>query len=342
MKGEIISLIVAVSWTITALCAEYASKHIGQLATNVIRMAASLVLLSLTMLVFTGSPLPLYADGKAWFWLSMSGFVGYCFGDYCLFNSYIVMGSRFGQLFMTLAPPVAAIASWMIFGETMTPLAMLGMIVTMFGIALSIFGKEENAEESTSLPKRKQIGYAELKVLHSSLFTVISHPLDELKVHSKIPLRGILFGIGAGTGQGLGLVLSKLGMTYYQANIPATEETVLNLMPFTSTFIRAITGMAGFVLVMLVTKQTRTVLQATRDHRSMLVMAGAVIFGPFIGVSLSLMATLYTNPGIAQTIMAITPVLILWPSYLLYKQKVTIREVIGAVISVVGVSLFFV
>lgn len=325
MKGEIISLIVAVSWTITALCAEYASKHIGQLATNVIRMAASLVLLSLTMLVFTGSPLPLYADGKAWFWLSMSGFVGYCFGDYCLFNSYIVMGSRFGQLFMTLAPPVAAIASWIIFGETMTPLAILGMIVTMSGIALSIFGKEEKTEESTSSTKRKQVP-------HSSFFIL----------HSKIPLKGILFGIGAGTGQGLGLVLSKLGMTYYQANIPATEETVLNLMPFTSTFIRAITGMIGFTLVMLLTKQTKKVLHASLERRAMLVMAGAVIFGPFVGVSLSLMATLYTNPGIAQTIMAMTPIFILWPSWYLYRQKVTIREILGAIISVVGVSLFFV
>lgn len=312
MKGEIISLIVAVSWTITALCAEYASKHIGQLATNVIRMAASLVLLSLTMLVFTGSPLPLYADGQTWLWLSMSGFVGYCFGDYCLFNSYIVMGSRFGQLFMTLAPPVAAISSWIIFGETMTPLAILGMIVTMSGIALSIFGKEDNDSG-----KRK-------------------------KLHINIPLKGVLYGIGAGAGQGLGLVLSKLGMTYYQANIPADCDTVLSIMPFTSTFIRAITGMIGFTLVMLVTKQTKKVLHASMERRAMLVMCGAVIFGPFVGVSLSLMATLYTNPGIAQTIMAMTPIFILWPSWYLYRQKVTIREVIGAVISVVGVSLFFV
>lgn len=153
MKGEIISLIVAVSWTITALCAEYASKHIGQLATNVIRMAASLVLLSLTMLIVTGSPLPLYADGNTWLWLSLSGFVGYCFGDYCLFNSYIVMGSRYGQLFMTLAPPVAAISSWLIFGETMTPLAILGMFITILGIALSIFGKEDKTKKSTPAPQ---------------------------------------------------------------------------------------------------------------------------------------------------------------------------------------------
>lgn len=254
----------------------------------------------------------MYADGQAWLWLSLSGFVGYCFGDYCLFNSYIVMGSRFGQLFMTLAPPVAAISSWIIFGETMTPLAILGMCVTMFGIGLSIFGKEESESE------------------------------QQKKLHLNIPLKGILYGVGAGAGQGLGLVLSKLGMTYYQANIPADNEVVLNLMPFTSTFIRAITGMIGFTLVMLISKKTHEVARASLDRRAMLVMCGAVIFGPFVGVSLSLMATLYTNPGIAQTIMAMTPIFILWPSWYLYKQKVTVREVIGAVISVVGVSLFFV
>jgi len=239
----------------------------------------------------------------------MSGFVGYCFGDFCLFNSYIVMGSRLGQLFMTLAPPVAAIASWIIFGETMTTLAVIGMLITLFGIGLSVLSKGESEKKRLSI---------------------------------NIPLKGVLYGIGAGAGQGLGLVLSKLGMTYYQANIPSNCDAVLNIMPFTSTFIRAITGMLGFTLVMLMTKKTHEVAQATHNHRAMLVMIGAVIFGPFVGVSLSLMATLYTNPGIAQTIMAMTPIFILWPSWYLYKQKVTLKEIIGAIISVIGVSLFFI
>lgn len=323
--GEILSLVVAVSWTATALFADIASHRIGALPLNLIRMALSLIFLAALLLVFTGSPFPLHAGAAAWFWLALSGIVGYVFGDYCLFNSYVIFGSKYGQLFMTLAPPVAAISSWIIFGETMTPLAILGMIVTMSGIALSIFGKEEQAENASTSPRRKQI-------IHSSLFTL----------HSKIPLKGVLYGIGAGAGQGLGLVLSKLGMTYYEANIPADCDTVLSIMPFTSTFIRAITGMIGFTLVMLVTKQTKKVLHASMERRAMLVMCGAVIFGPFVGVSLSLMATLYTNPGIAQTIMAMTPIFILWPSWYLYRQKVTVREVLGAVISVIGVSLFFV
>lgn len=65
--GEALSLGVAVSWTATALFAEVGSKRLGALQLNVIRMVLSLLMLALTLWWFTGSPFPLYADGKTWF-----------------------------------------------------------------------------------------------------------------------------------------------------------------------------------------------------------------------------------------------------------------------------------
>lgn len=304
--GEIISLTVAVSWTITALFAEVGSKRLGSLQLNVIRMLLSLVFLGATLWWFTGSPVPLYADGKAWFWLSMSGFVGYLLGDYCLFNSYILIGSRFGQLFMTLAPLAAAISGWFILGETLSVQALLGMVVTLTGIGMSVLNK--GASNKLSL---------------------------------KLPLKGVLFGIGAGVGQGVGLVLSKVGMNYYEASIPAGEEMVATLLPFASTFVRAVTGAIGFLCVMGVQRKFYTLSTCVRDHKGMGAAFGATLAGPFIGVSLSLMAVQYTEAGIASTLMALTPVLILWPSYWLFRQQVTFKEIIGAVISVIGASIFF-
>ena len=107
--GEMIALGVAVSWTATALFADIASHRIGALTLNLIRMVLSILMLSLLLWVVTGSPYPTGANAAAWGWLLLSGVVGYVFGDYCLFNSYIVFGSKFGQLFMTLAPPMAGI-----------------------------------------------------------------------------------------------------------------------------------------------------------------------------------------------------------------------------------------
>lgn len=304
--GEIISLTVAFSWTITALCSEVASKRLGALPLNVFRMLLSMFLLSLTLWICTGNPLPLYTDGKTWLWLILSGVVGYVLGDYCLFNSYILIGSRFGQLFMTLAPIAAAISSWFILGERLSAQAIIGMVVTVTGIGMSVLNKGT------------------------------SH-----KVGLKLPLKGVLFGIGAGVGQGVGLVLSKVGMNYYTAAIPQGMENVTDVLPFASTFIRSIAGLTGFVVVMTVRKEFYTMKQAMKDRKGIKAAIGATLTGPFIGVSLSLMAVQYTEAGIASTLMALTPIFILWPSYMFFRQRVTTKEIIGAVISVVGVSLFF-
>lgn len=305
--GEIISLAVAVSWTVTALFAEVASKRIGSLQFNVVRMFLSIVMLGLTLWCFTGSPVPLYANGDAWLWLSLSGFVGYLLGDYCLFNSYILIGSRFGQLFMTLAPIAAAFSAWVILGERMSFQAMVGMLVTISGIGLSVLNKGGGKH----------------------------------RLSLKLPLKGVLFGIGAGIGQGVGLVLSKVGMNHYVQSIPAGEEMVADLMPFASTMIRAITGFVGFFLVMIFQKKHSTMSVALRNRKGMNAALWATFAGPFIGVSLSLMAVQYTEAGIASTLMALTPIFILWPSSFFFGQKVTAKEIAGAVISVVGVSLFF-
>ena len=65
-------------------------------------------------------------------------------------------------------------------------------------------------------------------------------------------------------------------------------------------------------------------------------------FGPFLGVSFSLLAVQHTDVGIASTLMAMVPVLIILPAVLLFKQKVSLIEIAGAILSVIGVALFFV
>ena len=303
--GEILSLTVAISWTATALAADEASKRLGSLTVNVIRMLLSLLLLALTLWIFSGSPYPLYADGKTWFWLALSGFVGYVFGDYCLFNSYVVIGSRSGQLFMTLSPLVAAVAGWAFLGEALGLKSIAAMVVTLSGIAISVITRNSG----------------------SGKFTL------------KLPLKGILFGIGAGIGQGGGLVLSKIGLNAYEACVPAdAPASFQTLMPFASTFIRAV---IGAITLMAMTKSFGRLREGLKDRRAMSLVTLATITGPFIGVSLSLMAVQYTQAGIASTLMALTPAFIILPYSLIYKQKISFKDVIGTAISLVGVAMFF-
>ncbi|MDR1202131.1 MAG: DMT family transporter [Tannerellaceae bacterium] len=311
--GELISLGVAVSWTITALFFEYAGKRMGSLSLNLIRLVLSILMLGITLLIFAGQVIPFDAGGEAWLWLGISGFIGYVIGDYCLFSSYIVIGSRFGQLFMTLAPPSAALAGMLILDEKMGGTAILGMFVTLFGIGLSIIGRGANKE-----------GVNETK-----------------KWEFKLPLKGILFGIGAGVGQGVGLVFSKLGMEHYMLTIDSQDPIAVFMAPFASTQIRAIIGALGFFIIIVTTKNLKRLIRSLNDLKAMGASTGGTFFGPFIGVSFSLMAVQYTEAGTASTLMALTPILILIPSYFLFKQKVSLKEVIGTMISIIGVTLFF-
>lgn len=307
MSGELLSLFVAVMWTFTALFAEVASKRMGTLVLNVWRMLLTILLLGIVLWWTCGKPWPQYANTEVWKWFLASGFMGFVFGDYCLFNAYIVMGSRFGQLFMTLASPFAAIAAWVMMGETMGMLALLGMIVTLSGIGISIMGKDDDGTR-----------------------------------HLKLPRKGILLGIGAGMGQGIGLVLSKQGLMHYAANIPSEATDVAAMMPFAGTQMRAVMGLIGFGATLIFLKKWRNMLRFFTDLRGAAAAMGAIMLGPFFGVSLSLMAVGMTNTGVAQTLMSLTPILILWPSRLMFGTKISMQEVVGAVIAVAGASLFFI
>ena len=339
MLGELISLGVAVSWTIAALASEVGSKRLGVFVMNVWRMAVALLFSAILLWLTFGKPYPAYASATTWLWLLGSGVVGYFFGDWCLFNSYLTIGSRMGQLFMTLAPMFTAFAAWVMIGQTLSWLSLLAMCVTLLGIAISVFGHDRDHHMSLNLP-----------------------------------LKGILYGIGAAMGQGFGLVLSKIGLDHYTHDLshlslitspssldpshlslitsPFSLDTshlslitspfsLETLLPFASNMIRCVAGLLCFTTWLILSGHGGRLRQSLGDRRGLVAMLIAVLSGPFIGVGFSLMAVQYTAAGIASTIMAMTPILILLPSRWLFGQPITPRNLLGAVISVIGVSLFF-
>lgn len=300
--GELISIGVAFSWTATALLSEFGSKRMGNLTLNVLRMALALLFSAVLFIVVTGRVLPAGASAEAVGWMMLSGIVGYVIGDFCLFQCYIIIGSRYGQLFMTLAPLSAALMAWIMLGQQMSPMSLVAMLVTLLGIGISILGRGEHHKVSLSLP-----------------------------------LNGVLFAIGAATCQGIGLVLSKIGMNHFEAAEGMPEW----LLPFSANFYRCIAGVIGFSLLMYFRDGTKPLRSALHDRKGLTVAVATTLFGPFVGVGLSLMAVQYTAAGIASTLMALTPIIILLPSRWLFHEKITWRAVLGAVISVIGVTLFF-
>lgn len=292
--GEMAALFTAVCWTVTALAFETASRKVGSVAVNIIRLVMALVLLSLFSYFRRGMFFPMDATAYNWFWLGLSGLAGFVLGDLFLFKAFTVIGSRLSMLMMTLVPPIAAIIGWLLMGEVLSWLNILGMTLTLSGIALVIFNRKKN----------------------------------KLQPVNKVPLKGLLYALGGAVGQATGLVLSKFGMADYDA--------------FSATQIRVIAGIIGFSIIIHVFRRWTAVGNAIKQQKPMLLMLLGATFGPFLGVSSSLIAVQNTATGIASTIMSITPILIIPPTLIFFKQKVSWKELAGAVISVCGVALFFI
>jgi len=292
--GEFAALLTACFWTVTSLSFESASNKIGSVVVNILRLIIGFIFLSIFTLVYRGMILPFDAGTGNWFWLVLSGLVGFVFGDLFLFKSYTLIGSRFAMLIMTLVPPITAFFGFLILGEKLTMFNFLGMTLAFLGIAMAIFSRNGKGD----------------------------------RLSLKLSPRGILYAFGGAVGQAMGLILSKLGIMDYD--------------PFAATQIRILAGIAGFAFLVTVLRRWKTVAAAVLNRPAMLPTTMGAFFGPFLGVSFSLISIKFTEAGIASTIMALVPVLIILPAVVLYRQKVTFAEVAGAIISVAGVALFFI
>ncbi|MGD0706817.1 MAG: DMT family transporter [Anaerolineaceae bacterium] len=176
--GEIAALFTSLCWSISAIGFTKSSQQVGSQATNRVRVLLALLALILINTVLYGQPLPLQADTSRWVWLSISGVIGLSLGDAFLFQAYYEIGPRLGLLLLSLAPVFGAAIAWIFFGQALTLLQFVGIVVTLGGIGWVVM---DCPEEGEGQPRR---GAG----------------------------RGILFGVLAALGQAIGLVFSQQGM----------------------------------------------------------------------------------------------------------------------------------
>lgn len=295
LAGQLAALGAAALWAFTALAIEGAVRRIGSLTVNLIRLVFAFGFLCLGAWLFRGQSLPVDATRHAWIWLSVSGLVGFTFGDLCLYRAFAVLGSRLSTLMMSLVPPLTALIAWLALGETLTPRDLLGMTLTVGGITWAVLERTKPAREGGSS------GHA--------------------------TPAGIALGFGGALGQAGGLILSKIGMGSYDA--------------MAATQIRVLAGFCGYALLFFVLGWWPNVRQGLADRRALGLTALGAFTGPFVAVTLSLIAIRATVAGVAASIMALTPVLIIPLVILLRGERVGVGGLAGAVVAVSGVALLF-
>lgn len=298
--GEIAALLTAIFWTITAMVFEVAGKRVGAMTVNVVRLFIAFFIYTVYLYFTRGLAFPSDASGETWFWLILSGWVGFVIGDQFLFSAFVIVGARISMLVMAFVPPITALLGWVILGETLTLLNVLGMILTILGVSIVVLKRETT---NAKIQKGRKLKFS-------------------------YPILGILLAFGGAVGQSVGLVISKFGMKDYNA--------------FAASQIRVLAGLIGFAVLFSIRGNWNVVFKGLKDRKGMINLYVGSVFGPFLGVSFSLLAVQYTTTGIASTIMAIVPILIIPPAVIFFKEKVNTKEVVGAMIAVAGVIMFFI
>ena len=304
--GQLAALGTAVCWAVSALAFAAAGRRTGVLPLNLIRLVMALAFLALATWGLRGLPLPVDASARAWGWLAISGIVGFIFGDLCLLRAYMLIGPRIASLMMSLAPPLTALIGWLVLGETLSGRDALGMALTVGGIAWAVLERDGAA----------------VAAAEEAAGAAVAPP-----GRSRRSLAGLALGFCGALGQAGGLVLSKLGMGSYDA-VAATE-------------VRVIAAIAGYALLVAALRGWPRVELALRDRRSVAFTALGAFFGPFLGVSLSLYAVRHTVAGVAASIMALQPVLIIPLVVVLHRERVGIGGILGTLVAVAGVALLF-
>ncbi len=163
---------------------------------------------------------------------------------------------------------------------------------------------------------------------------VVSDPTGDNKsafvdMHDPEFRKGVIFAVLGALGQAVSLVFSKQGL-------------VDNFNPISGTLIRVGISVIAIWTFTILTGQMRSSVVTIRSNPPALrlLMLGAVT-GPVAGASLVMIALQHAPVGIANTLINLTPIILIPISYFVFSEKVTRRAVTGTTIAIMGTAILF-
>ncbi len=193
--GELAGLLTALCWSLSSIFFTLASRSVGSVVINRLRLLLSLLFLGLTHWLLLASPLPLHVEPYRWFWLGLSGIIGLSLGDTFLFQAYIYIGPRLAILLKSLAPVFSALLAWLFLAERLTLTQVIGIGLTVAGVSWVVLEQKDSA--------------------------------TQVNGHIRRYLWGILFGLIAATTQAAGLITAKKGLG---TDLPALSGHVIRML----------------------------------------------------------------------------------------------------------------
>lgn len=216
-----------------------------------------------------------------------------------------LVGLFFGDLFLYEAYKLIGARICMLF-MTMTPL-----VVGVFGYLF--------LGETLSL-----LQILAMVITCSGVLLVVIKPKN--RDEKKLSPKGVLFICIGTVLEAVGIVLTKMGSMGYDAS--------------SSTQIRMICALGVFTIFLTYKKLWGKIWSVAKDRKSLLLIAGGTITATS-GITFLVAALNLGHAGIISTISSTSPILIIPISFVVFKERIKLKEIVGACISVFGIALFF-
>jgi drug/metabolite transporter (DMT)-like permease len=309
LLGLLAALGTLASWSAGTFAFLTASRRMNPTLLNRARLMLAVIatcLLACTINMLWPWQLFTLPSFESWLFLGLSGIVGLTIGDHLGFTSLRILGACRQSVVSTFAPAAAAITAFVLLNEELSIRAVLGMGLSIAGVMWAMGGTHER----TAVDKE---GYGSFST-------------------------GIVLGIAAAICQGLGLVLAKMGMHpewYVPYGTPVHDVGGVQ-----ATFMRMAVGFISvYALDFIIRAPFRPLREAFQDREGRRAMYLGTLFGPVIGVTLSLVAVKHVSAAIAQTIFSMTPLVVMSVAAIVQRERLRPSAVIGAIVAVAGVVL---
>jgi len=191
--GELAALATSFFFSVGPTFFTLAGRLVGSVVVNRSRLVVAFGYLLIVHLALYGTLLPLDAEPDRWFWLGLSGLIGFVLGDAALFQAFIVIGTRLTMLIFTVNPIIASLLGWLFLEESLSPTQILGMLITLSGIAWVMLERNNSVQRELT---------------------------------PKAYTTGILLAVLAGAGQAIGAVTAKLGL---YGNFPPLSGQIIRI-----------------------------------------------------------------------------------------------------------------
>ncbi len=192
--GELAAILTSIAFSFAPTFFTLAGRQVGSAVVNRTRLVFAVIFLSITHWIIFSQPIPFDAGADHWIWFTLSGVIGLALGDAALFQALVMLGTRLTMLIFSLSPVFSTILAWWLFGENLAALQVLGIVITLSGVAWVVAEQDSDVQKTLSIKDYR---------------------------------KGLVFALLAALGQSIGLITAKFGLA---DNFPAISGMVIRML----------------------------------------------------------------------------------------------------------------